>query len=253
MTDTTTPYHFYSELARWWPLISPVADYQEEASYVASLLLAHPQPVRRVLELGSGGGHNAFHLKRHFSLTLTDLSAEMLSVSRQLNPECEHVQGDMRALRLGRQFDAVFIHDAVDYMTTQADLTLALTTAYGHCRPGGFAVFVPDDIRETFEENTSLDERDAGDGRAVRFMTWTWDPDPDDDAVRTEYSFLLRDVDGEVRAMHETHHIGVFRRHVWLRLLAEAGFEARAVLEETTEDRAPRTVFLGVRPGEQGW
>lgn len=248
MTGATTPYSFYNELARWWSLISPVADYQEEASYVVSLLLAHPQPVRRVLELGSGGGHNAFHLKRHFSLTLTDLSAEMLGVSHQINPECEHVQGDMRALRLERQFDAVFVHDAVDYMTTQGDLTRALTTAYQHCRPGGLAVFMPDDIRETFEENTSLDERDAEDGRAVRFMTWTWDPDLHDDAVHTEYSFLLRDTDGTVRAVHETHHLGVFSCHVWLRLLSAVGFEARAVLEETTEDRAPRTVFLGVRP-----
>ncbi len=34
--------------------------------------------------------------------------------SRELNPDCEHVLGDMRTLRLGRTFDAVFVHDAVD-------------------------------------------------------------------------------------------------------------------------------------------
>ena len=32
-------------------------------------------------------------------------------MSRSINPECEHVQGDMRTLRLGREFDAVFVHD----------------------------------------------------------------------------------------------------------------------------------------------
>jgi trans-aconitate methyltransferase len=252
MTDTSTPYRFYGDLARWWPVISPVADYQAEASYVASLLRAHPQPVQLVLELGSGGGHNAWHLKAHFGLTLTDLSGEILAESRRLNPECEHVQADMRDLRLARQFDAVFVHDAVDYMTTEADLTLALLTAHEHCRPGGLAIFMPDDIRETFEESTELDEHDAEDGRAVRLMTWTWDPDQSDDAVRTEYSFLLRDADGQVQAVHETHHIGVFGRQVWLRLLAQVGFNARAVLEDTSEDRTPRTVFLGVRREEQG-
>ena len=35
-------------------------------------------------------------------MTLVDLSEEMLAVSRELNPECEHLQGDMRTLRLGR-------------------------------------------------------------------------------------------------------------------------------------------------------
>ena len=41
----------------------------------------------------------------------------MLELSRTLNPDCEHLEGDMRTLRLGRTFDAVLIHDAVMYMT----------------------------------------------------------------------------------------------------------------------------------------
>ena len=101
-------------------------------------------PVREVLELGSGGGHVALHLKQRFAMTLVDLSEDMLAVSRRLNPECEHLQGDMRTVRLGRTFDAVFVHDAVDYMTTEADLRRAIETAFAHCRPGGIAVFVPD-------------------------------------------------------------------------------------------------------------
>src|SRR5947199_313515 len=79
-------------------------------------------PVHEVLELGSGGGHNAVHLKARFTMTLVDLSAGMLDMSRRLNPECEHHQGDMRTVRLGRTFDAVFVHDAVDYMLTEDDL-----------------------------------------------------------------------------------------------------------------------------------
>src|SRR3972149_1508073 len=59
-----------------------------------------------VLELGSGGGNNASHMKAHFKLTLVDRSPAMLAVSRALNPECEHLEGDMRTLRLGRGFDA---------------------------------------------------------------------------------------------------------------------------------------------------
>ena len=119
---------FYGELARWWPLISPVEDYAEEAAEAATVLQMAAGPVREVLELGSGGGHNAAYLKRQFAMTLTDLSEDMLAVSRALNPECEHAQGDMRTIRLGRLFDAVFIHDAIDYMTTESDATL---TNYG--------------------------------------------------------------------------------------------------------------------------
>ena len=48
------------------------------------------------------------------AVTLVDLSAKMLEVSRRLNPDCEHLQGDMRTVRLGRTFDVVFVHDAID-------------------------------------------------------------------------------------------------------------------------------------------
>ncbi len=34
----------------------------------------------------------------------------MLTVSRPLNPECDHQQGDMRVVRLGRTFSAVTEH-----------------------------------------------------------------------------------------------------------------------------------------------
>ena len=121
----------YEELASWWPLMSSPADYEEEAAfYGARWPAACAHPLRTLLELGSGGGNNASHLKAQFEMVLVEPSAGMLAVSRALNPECEHVQGDMRTVRLGRQFDAVFVHDAVCYMTTESDLRLAIDTAF---------------------------------------------------------------------------------------------------------------------------
>jgi len=228
---------FYGELARWWPQISPAEEYEEEAGEIARLLGGD---VRTVLELGSGGGSNASHLKHRYALTLSDLSGEMLAVSRALNPECEHVQGDMRTLRLGRTFDAVLVHDAIDYMTTEADLRAALETAYVHC--DRVALFMPDELAETFEPGT--DHGGTGD---VRYLEWTYDPDPSDSWTVTEYVFVLRDGD-RVRTVHETHRTGLFGRTTWLRALEETGFRAaEAVLEQTTEDREPRVMFRAYR------
>jgi SAM-dependent methyltransferase len=247
-------YRFYRELATWWPLISPPEEYLEEAGFVAGVLGTAGTDVHDVLELGSGGGHNAVHLKQHFTMTLVDLSEEMLDVSRRLNPDCEHQQGDMRTVRLGRTFDAVFVHDAVDYMTNREDLQHAVGTAFEHCRPGGVAVFVPDATAETFEESTDHGGRDGIDDeglplvRGVRYLEWTWDPDPTDSWVQTEYSFLLRDDDGSVRAVHESHRTGIFHRDVWIEVLTGSGFEASDRWEETTEDRPARQIFIGERP-----
>ncbi len=248
MIDRPFEYRFYGDLAEWWPMISPPEEYAEEAGFAATLLASASVTVGEVLELGSGGGHNAVHLKERFAMTLVDLSEDMLEVSRRLNPECEHRQGDMRTVRLGRTFDAVFVHDAVAYMTTEPDLRRAVQTAFEHCRPGGVAVFMPDSTRERFQEGDDHGGSDAPDGRGVRYLDWEWDPDPTDTWTLTEYVFLLRGGDGSVRVVHETHRTGLFARDVWLRLLADVGFEPEAVLEVTAEERMPREVFVGRRP-----
>ncbi len=243
---------FYGELAAWWPLISPAGEYAEEAAFAAELLASAEIPVREVLELGSGGGHNAVHLARRFRVTLVDLSPEMLAVSRRLNPGCEHHVGDMRTVRLGRAFDAVFVHDAIAYMTDEEDLRLAIGTAAAHCRPGGVVVVMPDETAERFEPRTDHGGSDAPDGRGARYLQWSWDPDPADTWIVTEYAFLLREADGSVRAVHDTHRTGLFPRATWLAALGDAGLRAHSVEERTTEDRTPREVFVGRRPAAPG-
>jgi SAM-dependent methyltransferase len=200
-----------------------------------------------VLELGSGGGNNASHLKAHFELTLTDLSEEMLAVSRELNPECEHVQGDMRTLRLGREFDAVFVHDAVEYMSSVADLRAAIQTAFVHCRPGGVALFVPDHLRETFRPRTDHGGHD-GPGRSLRYLEWTWDPNPDDDTYLVDFAYLLRDGD-RITVEHDRHVCGVFPRAQWLRLLEEAGFRAESKDMHHYDEEVASEAFRAIKPG----
>jgi trans-aconitate methyltransferase len=240
----------YSELAGWWPLLSAPADYAEEAAFFERLLIeACFRSPRTLLELGSGGGNNASHLKNRFDMTLVDCSAGMLEVSRALNPECEHREGDMREVRLGLEFDCVFIHDSIVYMISEADLGAALETAFIHCTPGGAAVFAPDYVRENFTPATSHGGHDGPDGRALRYMEWNWDPDPGDTSYIVDYAYLLRETDGSVRVEHDRHIEGLFARADWLRLLGDAGFKARAVPFEHSElDPETNEVFVARKP-----
>ena len=83
----------YRDLAHWYPLLTPVSDYAEEAAFYRRLFEAHCQrPPRTLLDLGSGGGHNAAHLKAALACTLVDLEPAMLALSRRINTECEHIQ-----------------------------------------------------------------------------------------------------------------------------------------------------------------
>jgi SAM-dependent methyltransferase len=232
----------YDELAEWWPVFSDPKEYRRDAAHIIRVLRKATRPApRTVLELGSGGGNSAFHLKKHFAMTLVDLSPRMLSVSRRLNPECEHVKGDIRKLRLGRTFDAVFVHDAIAHMTTERDLRAVMQTAYEHCRPGGVAVFVPDFVRETFVAGTDQGGSDSP-RRRLRFLQWVFDPDPTDTTYLVDFAILMRNRRGDARVVHERHVLGMFPRARWLRLLREVGWKAVVV-----KDDEVRELFLGRR------
>lgn len=244
-------YRLYRDLAGWWPLISPPREYAQEATYLAAVLTsAAAVSVHEVLDLGSGGGHVAMHLKDDFALTLVDISADMLSVSRRLNPECRHLQGDMRTVRLGRTFDAVLVHDAIDYITTPDGLRRVIETAFEHCRPGGIAVFVPDYVKDTFSELSGTGGGGSdGTGRQASFTEHTWDPDPADDWVQADYEFTLRGPDDTVEVIRESHRLGAFGRDAWLRLLADAGFEPEAdVPGPAMPGQRPANLFVARRP-----
>jgi ubiquinone/menaquinone biosynthesis C-methylase UbiE len=221
----------YTDLASWWPLLSPPDEgYAAETDVIIEMLIETLGEVpATILELGSGGGNNALYLKRHAQMTLVDLAPGMLEVSRRLNPDAEHIEGDMRTVRLGRTFDAVVIHDAIMYVLTEDDLTAALATAYAHLKPGGAVIVLPDCVSETYAPNVESGGEDGEDGRSMRYLIWCQEPVPGDTAFHEDFLMLLRKPDGAVEAVHDRHTFGVFPRAAWIAAFQRAGFATPVV------------------------
>jgi trans-aconitate methyltransferase len=176
-------------------------------------------------------------------MTLTDRSSGMLAVNRAVNPESEHLVGDMRTLRLGREFDVVLVHDAIMYASEPADVVATLQTASIHCRAGGTIAVLPDYVRETFTPGTEEGGEDAPDGRGLRYLEWRWDPDAADQHYTVDYAFLLRDSDGSVSVFHDRHVEGLFSRAEWLNWFAGLGLSVTTSLDPWNRD-----VFIAVKP-----
>jgi SAM-dependent methyltransferase len=232
----------YGRLAGWFHLLTAPRDYADEATEVFDLLQARVSPLATVLELGSGGGNLASHLGERLELVLTDPSVGMLDVSRTINPNAEHIEGDMRTLRLWRTFDAVIVHDAIGYMTTEHDLRAAFETAWLHLRPGGAAIFLPDWVTDTFEPQTEHGGGDEG-TRSLRYLEWDREIEPDGHTIRTDYIIVTRDGE-DVDVHHDVHTLGIFPRANWLRWLDDVGFEAERLVSGEELD-----IFIGKRSG----
>jgi SAM-dependent methyltransferase len=236
----------YSDLAPWFHLLTHPADYEDEAAFVRRVVDdVAIGDARTLLELGSGGGNNASHLKTRFQCTLTDISPDMLALSRSLNPECEHFEGDMRTLRLSREFDVVFIHDAISYLTTEADLRSAIETAAAHVRPGGVVILTPDATTEIFKPATDHGGHDGDDGRSLRYLEWTHPATGS--TYDVDYLIIARGPGDELRVVHDRHTLGVFPEATWTRLIAEAGLD---LVDTTVENpyELEQAAFVGRRP-----
>ena len=237
--------NLYSELAHWWPLLSPQSDYESEGVYYGALLANALDRFESLLELGCGSGFLVSHFPAGLRKVLVDQSAQMLDQCARANPDAELVQADLRTLQLERQFDAVLVHDALMYMTSEGDLSRAIQCAERHCRPGGVVLLLPDVVRERFEEgNTLLAGRD-GEEAAVRLMEWHWDPNPEDDTFQVEFSLLVRE-SGQVNSVHESHTTGLFSESKWRDLIEESGLELESV--EEFPGLAVGEIFLARKP-----
>lgn len=241
----------YRDLAWLWPLLSPPEHYASEAETLRELFAqlappAGPHPGKktprpRLLDLGAGGGHLLVHLAGDFECTAVDLSPAMLDNCARLVPAARRVRGDMRELRLGEQFDAVLIHDAIDYMATPADVRAALDTAAAHLVPGGALFVAPTYTRDNFIDGESA--HDADPSANLTYLSYVHDPDPDDTEYELLLVYLIRDA--ATRAVDtsvDRHRCGLFAEREWLSFMAEANFSARRV-----EDDKAWTLFAGTK------
>jgi len=217
-------YRLYTELAAWWPHLAERESHANEAHLYQSLLdEAFGGRAGSILELGSGGGLLVSHFDEDREIVLSDLSEDMLAQCRIHNPGRVCHQADMRTMQLNRTFSAVFLHDAVMYLTSAEDLQATFDTAAAHLDSGGVFMVLPDVVKEHFEE-MSVSGGSTG-IPAAQLLEWHWDPDPSDSTYQLELSFLLKDEHGKVEAVHESHSLGLFSSQTYVQCLRAAGLE----------------------------
>ena len=243
--------HLYTDLAWLWPLWGDASnEYANYCRHVVSLIRRHAErPIRILLDIGCGGGKNVLNLKESFNVMGLDLSPTMIAQAKELNPECDFIQGDMRTFQLDRTFDAILMDDAISHMIGRADFAAAFRTAFRHLNTGGILVATPDVTTETFRQNktivTPAMHSATRDDLDVVFVENTYDPDAADDHYETTIIYLIRD-QGRLRIETDHWRMGLFSLDTWRTVLHEAGF---AVHEgQYTEGEDEYTMFACTKP-----
>lgn len=225
----------YNDLAWTEPILAPPDKFREESELLCRIIHEHVKiEGKTLLHLGCGAGVNDHTLKKHFAITGVDISDAMVEIARRLNPEIEYHTGDMRTVRLEKQFDIVAIPDSIGYMTSVEDLRKAMVTAHEHLKPGGLCLIVAY-IAEDFRENNFIYTGSKDDINITVFEN-NYLPDSEESRYEATIVYLIRRK-GKSEIYNESHILGLFKSSVWLNLLKETGFSVHPVRMDHLYDR----------------
>jgi SAM-dependent methyltransferase len=146
----------FGTYSRYYDLLYKNKDYAAEAEYVQSLVARHRPAAKSLLDLGCGTGRHArLFARKGYAVTGVDRSEEMLATAKASSSRAssqgdgdgaalqpEFLEGDLRQVRLNRQFDVVVsLFHVMSYQTSNADLKAAFGTVREHLKPDGLFLF----------------------------------------------------------------------------------------------------------------
>ncbi len=211
----------YNDLAWTEDWLADPAEYEHEVKVYVDLIrsTSSESPIT-LLHLGSGAGGHDTIFKRHFAVTGVDLSPGMLIKARKLHPDIEYIEGDMRTLRLNRQFDAVVIPDSIDYMASRQDLQQAIQTAVMHLKTGGVLLVVAK--TEEIFQNNNFAYSGLKDGIHVTLFENNYINPLHPNTYEATLVYLIRER-GELTIHTEKQVLGLFSQEIWNAVFRNAG------------------------------
>jgi len=240
----------YNDLAWTEDWLANPAEYEDEVmAYVDLIKRTAAEPPSILLHLGSGAGGHDRIFKRHFTVTGVDLSLGMLNKARAAHPDIEYIEGDMRTLRLNRQFDAVVIPDSIDYMASLDDLRRAIQTAVMHLKTGGVLLVVAK-TEETFQNNNFAYTGEK-DGIHVTLLENNYINPFRPNTYEATFVYLIRQ-QGELTIRTDHQVLGLFSQATWDKVFNNAGINVQKTNLDGIYDpyllndgEYPLTIFVG--------
>ena len=132
----------FDAYGRYYDLLYRDKDYAAETDYICGLLTRHKIAGHALLEFGSGTGrHGRLLAERGYRVTGIEQSAEMAARAVATEGFCCQ-EGDIRAVCLGRTFDAVLaLFHVVSYQVSDESVRALFDRAAEHLVQGGLFVF----------------------------------------------------------------------------------------------------------------
>lgn len=206
---------------------SGIKDYVAEAADIHGIVVGAVPTARTLLDVACGTGALLRELRRWFDVEGMDISPEMLAIARRRLRNVPLHHGDMRALDLGRRFDAVTcLFSSIGYVIDEGSLRETIGRLAAHvARPGVLILdgwVRPDEWR--IEGQPRPDIAAHGDTTVVRLTVSRRDGDITD----LEMHHLVR-TGMEVDYFVENHRLALMATDVYVDAMRQAGLSTDVI------------------------
>ena len=147
----------------------------------------------------------------------------MLKNARKLNPQLKYRKGDMRTVRLKEQFDAIMLHDSVNYMLTRSDPKKVFCTAYVHLKPGGVLWTRIEEYNRIQQNRLKFSTRKEKISKLCLLST-TMTPTRGN---LSGYIYLSYRKNKRLEICTDRHIRGIFKLATWFLVIRKAGFKVK--------------------------
>jgi ubiquinone/menaquinone biosynthesis C-methylase UbiE len=219
-------------------------DYAAEAHKVHEFILKYKRTDgNTLLDVACGTGTHAGFMSQYYQVTGTDLNVHMLKIARKKHPEIQFIEGDMRGLDLGRQFDAITcLFSAIGYMKTKPDLRKAVRSMSRQLLPGGVLLVEPWFSQEQWNVGrVSINQVEKPDMKLVRMALAR----KRGKVSLLEFQYLIGTPRG-IKHLTEHLELGLFDHEEYMESFTRAGLK----VTHDAEGIFGRGLYIGTRPGE---
>ena len=232
----------YQELAKYYDLLYGWKDYEREGKILDGLVQRYKESAgNSLLDVGCGTGQHIKLLKDRFECVGMDINEAMLELARLKVDGVRFVRGDMTDFDLGMKFDVIVcLFSAIGFVKTYRKLARTLRNFARHLEEGGVVIIEPWFTKET-----------AKDG----FVSALTQGSDDLKIARVDYSRVeggLSIIDERIvvaekgRGIHsygDRMVLGLFEKDEFLRLMRQAGLQARYLKKSLAPGRG---LYVGV-------
>jgi ubiquinone/menaquinone biosynthesis C-methylase UbiE len=233
----------HNNLANYYDRIYSFKDYLDEAVRLQNLIIKYSESVgNSLLDVACGTGLHIKYLKDDFSCTGVDVSRAMLKIARKNVKGVTFKEGDMRTLRLGKQFDVIIcLLSSIGYVRTAARLEKTIQNFSKHLKKGGLALIEPSHAKSAY---VSGEPRiTTYDGREVKIARVNWTNFRQATAVLNMH-ILIAERGKEPKYFVDKHELGLFGINSTLRIMKAGGLKSKYLQNGLMPGRE---LFVGIK------